>query len=43
MNDQVFLSGVESRADLDSREGAMAAAEATLRVLSERIRPRAGR
>jgi uncharacterized protein (DUF2267 family) len=37
MDDQQFLSAVESRADLDSREEAMAAAESTLRVLGERI------
>jgi uncharacterized protein (DUF2267 family) len=37
MDDQAFLSSVESRADLDSREAAMAAAESTLRVLGERI------
>lgn len=37
MDDQAFLSGVESRADLDSREEAMAAAESTLRALGERI------
>jgi uncharacterized protein (DUF2267 family) len=37
MDDQGFLSGVESRADLDSRQKAMAATESTLRVLGERI------
>lgn len=37
MDDREFLNDVELRADLDSREEAIAAAEATLRVLGERI------
>lgn len=37
MNDEQFFNGIESRADLDSREEAAAVAEATLRVLGERI------
>jgi uncharacterized protein (DUF2267 family) len=36
-DDRELLSSVESRADLDSRKGTIAAAEATLRVLGERI------
>lgn len=37
MDDTQFFDGVQSRADLESREEATAAAEATLRVLGERI------
>ncbi len=37
MDDEQFFSDVESRADLDSREEAVAAAEATLGVLGERL------
>ncbi|PSP89166.1 DUF2267 domain-containing protein [Halobacteriales archaeon QS_4_69_34] len=37
MDDDQFFSGIESRADLKSRDEAAAAAEATLRVLGERI------
>lgn len=37
MDDEQFLSAVESRADLDSREQVLAAAEATLGVLGERL------
>lgn len=37
MDDQQFFSDVESRADLESYEQAVAAAEATLGVLGERL------
>jgi uncharacterized protein (DUF2267 family) len=37
MDDEQFFSDVESRADLDSHEQAVAAAEAVLGVLGERL------
>lgn len=40
MDDEQFFSGIESRADLESRNQAVAAAEATLSVLGERLEGR---
>lgn len=37
MDDEQFIAGIESRADLESRDQAVAAAEATLSVLGERL------
>lgn len=37
MDDEQFFSGIESRADLESRDQAVAAAEATIGVLGERL------
>lgn len=38
MDDERFFSDIESRADLDTRDQAVAAAESTLSVLGERLR-----